>query len=187
MDYAANNRIQQSLGVRDPNYAPHGVYKVLGYRKWIAIAVFSDDQWCLLKSVMRNPDWAEKDTFDTLKGRLENQDILDQHIENWTRVQDGNQLQHQLLEKGVPAGMVHDARGTIEDPQLAQQDFWVYLDHPEVGLTLYNKVPMRFSKTPAIMDTAAPLLGEHTREVLTNFLGYNGSEYEDMEKRKVFE
>jgi crotonobetainyl-CoA:carnitine CoA-transferase CaiB-like acyl-CoA transferase len=186
MDYAANKRIQQPLGVRDANAAPHGVYKVLGYRKWITIAVFSDNQWCLLKRLMGDPDWAEDDTFDTLKGRLENQDILDKHIENWTRVQNGNQLQHRLLEEGVPAGMVHDARGTIEDPQLAQQDFWEYLDHPEVGLTLYNKVPMRFSKTPAIMETAAPLLGEHTYEVLTEFLGYNNVEYEEMKKKKVF-
>lgn len=187
MDYAANKRIQQPLGVRDANAAPHGVYKVLGYRKWIAVAVLSDNQWCSLKDLMGNPDWAEEGTFDTLPGRLENQDTLDRHIESWTRAQNGDQLQQRLIEKGVPAGIVHDARGTIEDPQLEKQDFWAYLDHPEVGLTLYNKVPMRFSKTPAIMDTAAPLLGEHTREVLLDLLNYNDAEYEDMKERKIFE
>lgn len=162
IDYAANERVQQPLGLRDPNAAPHGVYKVLGYRKWIAIAVFSGDHWFGLKKVMENPEWAKDDAFDTLKGRLANQDILDQNIENWTRIQDGNQLQHRLLEAGIPAGMVQDARAMIEDPQIATQDFWAYLDHPEVGLTLYNKVPMRFSKTSAILKTAALLLGQHT-------------------------
>ncbi|BBO88107.1 CaiB/BaiF CoA transferase family protein [Desulfosarcina ovata] len=187
MDYAANRRIQQPLGVRDANAAPHGVYKVLGYRKWIAIAVFSDDQWCVFKEAMGYPDWAEDDTFDTLSGRLDNQDILDQQIEKWTETQDGKQLQHRLMESGVPAGMVQDARATIEDPQLAQQDFWAYLDHPEVGITLYNKVPMRFSKTPAVMKTAAPLLGKHTREVLTDFLAYSDAEFEEMKNKKVFD
>jgi benzylsuccinate CoA-transferase BbsF subunit len=187
MDYAANERIQQPLGLKDPNAAPHGVYKVSGYRKWMAIAVFSDDQWCILKKIMGNPDWADDETFDTLKGRLENQDILDQRIENWTLMQDGSQLQYRLLEAGVPAGMVQDARAMIEDPQIAQQDFWAYLDHPEVGLTLYNKAPMRFSKTPSIMKTAAPLLGKHTYEVLTDFLGYSSAEFEEMDKKKVFD
>lgn len=187
MDYAANKRIQQPLGLKDPNAAPHGVYKVLGYRKWMAIAVFSDDQWCILKKIMGNPDWADDETFDTLKGRLENQDILDQRIENWSRMQDGSQLQYRLLEAGVPAGMVQDARAMIEDPQIAQQDFWAYLDHPEVGLTLYNRAPMRFSKTPAIMKTAAPLLGKHTYEVLTDFLGYSSAEFGEMDKKKVFD
>ena len=136
---------------------------------------------------MENPEWAEDTTFDTVKGRLANQDILDRNIENWTRIQDGNQLQYRLLEAGIPAGMVHDARAMIEDPQIATQDFWAYLDHPEVGLTLYNKMPMRFSKTPAIMKTAAPLLGQHTHEVLKDFLDYSDAEFEKMDKKKVFD
>ncbi|OIN95665.1 MAG: hypothetical protein AUJ48_02710 [Deltaproteobacteria bacterium CG1_02_45_11] len=153
----------------------------------MAIAVFSDDQWCIFKKVMENPEWAEDDKFDTLKSRLKNQDILDQFIENWTRIQDGNQLQYRLLEAGIPAGMVHDARAVIEDPQIAKQDFWAYLDHPEVGLTLYNKVPMRFSKTPAIMKTAAPFLGQHTHEVLKGLLNYSDVEFEEMDQKKVFD
>lgn len=187
MDYAVNRRIAQPLGLKDPNAAPHGAYEVLGYRKWIAIAVLSDDQWTQLKKVMGNPDWAENEKFDILQGRLENQGILDQQIERWTCTQEGDQLQARLLAASVPAGMLHDARATIEDPQLAQQDFWAYLDHPEVGITLYNKVPMRFSKTPAVMKTAAPLLGKHTQEVLTGLLGYSNAEFAAMENKKVFD
>ena len=187
MDYAVNKRIQQPLGVRDPNAAPHGVYKVSGYKKWISIAVFSDNQWCTLKKAMGNPDWAEEDMFGTTQGRLDNQDLLDRKIEEWTMIQDGTKLQYRLLESGVPAGMVQDARAMIEDPQLAQHDFWAYLDHKEVGLTLYNRVPMKFSKTPAIMKTAAPLLGEHTQDVLTDFLEYSDAEFETMKAKKIFD
>jgi len=187
MDYAVNKRIQQPLGSKDPNAAPHGVYKVLGYRKWISIAVFSDNQWCILKKVMGNPDWSEDDMFDTLQGRLDNQDVLDRKIEEWTEIQDGTQLQYRLMESGVPVGMVQDARAVIEDPQLAQNDFWAHLDHPEVGITLYNKVPMRFSKTPAIMETSAPFLGEHTHEVLTDFLGYSDAECKELEDKKILD
>lgn len=187
MDYASNKRIQQPLGLKDSAAAPHGVYKVSGYRKWISIAVFSDNEWCMLKKVMGNPDWAKDNMFDTLQGRLDHQDILDKKIEDWTEIQDGPQLQSKLMKSGVPAGMVQDARAMIEDQQLAQSDFWAYLDHPEVGKTLYNKVPMRFSKTPAIMETAAALLGEHTHEVLTDFLGYSDTEFKKLENKKVFD
>ncbi|RLC31263.1 MAG: CoA transferase, partial [Deltaproteobacteria bacterium] len=50
------------------------------------------------------------------------------------------------------------------------------LDHPEVGITLYNRAPFMLSKTPFQMKTAAPLLGQHTREILTTFLGYTDDE-----------
>ncbi|MDR3556735.1 MAG: CoA transferase, partial [Syntrophobacteraceae bacterium] len=65
MAYAANGDFLGPLGFGDDHAAPHGVYKTLGYRKWVAISIFSEDDWRALKGIMGNPAWADKPEFAT--------------------------------------------------------------------------------------------------------------------------
>lgn len=178
--YAANGEIMGPLGYGDPNAAPHGVYTTLGYRKWLAIAVFSEEEWAALQKVMGYPGWAKDEKFATFPARKANEAELNEHVEAWTKHQYASKLMKQLLEEGVKAGLVNDARAAIEDEHLIEREFWSYLDHPVVGTTLYNRAPMMFSETPIVMEKAAPLLGEHTDEVLTDFLGYSEKELEAL-------
>jgi benzylsuccinate CoA-transferase BbsF subunit/naphthyl-2-methylsuccinate CoA transferase subunit len=185
MVYAANGEILGGMGCGDPDAAPHGVYDTLGYHKWLAISIFTEKEWSSLKEIMGNPSWAEDAKFATLTARKDNEAELNKNIEAWTRDKYGIKLMRQLMEKGVRAGMVNDSRAAIEDEHLIERDFWAYLDHPEVGLTLYNRAPIMFSETPIEMKTAAPLLGEHTDEVLTGFLGYSKEELEQLKAQDV--
>ena len=74
MAYANGGEILGPLGFGDPNAAPHGVYTSLGYRKWVAIAVFSEREWQALKEAMGSPAWAEEARFASFKKRKENED-----------------------------------------------------------------------------------------------------------------
>lgn len=207
MDYAVNGRIQQRMGYHHPNAAPHGVYKTKGEwlkyykekhlahepgepkedRKWITIAVFTEEQWEALKKCMGNPAWAEDPRFSTKEGRLANQDELDARIEEWTSGQYGYPLMLKLLEAGVPAGVVHDPKSVTEDLQLQDRGFWTYLDHPEVSFTIYNEPPVIMSKTPINLRTSAPLLGQHTKEVLTEILQMKEEEIKQLEAAGVLD
>lgn len=185
MTYAANREVQPPIGCGDPDAAPHGVYKTLGYRRWIAIAVFSDDEWNALKRAMGSPAWAEEGRFATLQARQRNSVELDALVEAWTTGQYSDWLMETLTGSGVRAGVVKDAREVVEDPHLRRRNFWSYLDHPVVGSTLYNRAPLVFSRTPLIMETPAPLIGQHTKEVLTGMLGYSEAEVERMIGEKI--
>lgn len=185
MAYAADGTIFEPLGDSDPNAAPHGVYTALGYRKWIAIAVFVQTEWLALKAAMGHPAWAEDEKFATFEARKQNETALNEHIEAWTCNQYTDDLMAQLCRHGVKAGVVNDARGAVEDKHLRQRDFWAYLDHPVVGSTLYNRAPFMMSKTPIEMNTAAPILGEHTRQVLTGMLDYSDTEVDDMIEKEL--
>ncbi len=176
MAYAANGDILGREGYGDPDAAPHGVFATTGYRKWIAIAVFSDEEWQSFKRVMGKPSWAEDKKFASLALRRENEQDLNERIEDWTKWQDGHELMDCFVKAGIRAGVVNDARGAVENKHLIQRKFWSYLDHPEVGITLYNRGPFTMSKTPPQMRTAAPLMGQHTREILTTLLGYSDDE-----------
>lgn len=183
--YGANGEILGPLGYSDPDAAPHGIYKTLGYRKWIAIAVFSEDEWVVFKKVMGSPGWAEDEKFSTLANRKQNEEELNNLIEEWTSRQYGDWLMQELLRNGINAGVVNDARGAIEDEHLRERGFWVYLDHPVVGSTLYNRAPICFSKTPLLMERAAPILGQDTKEILTGMLGYSEKEVDQLVAEEV--
>ena len=185
MVYAANGEIMGAMGCGDPNAAPHGVYTTLGYRKWLAIAVFSNEEWTALQKVMGNPAWAKDAKFATLEARKENEEELNAHIEDWTKDKYAVKLMKALVKEGVKAGIVNDARAAVEDEHLIERDYWAYLNHPVVGSTLYNRAPIMFSETPIEMRKAAPLLGEHTNEVLTGFLGYSDKELEALKAADV--
>jgi len=185
MVYAANGEIMGAMGCGDPNAAPHGVYTTLGYRKWLAIAVFSNEEWTALQKVMGNPAWAKDAKFATLEARKENEEELNAHIEDWTKDKYAVKLMKALVKEGVKAGIVNDARAAVEDEHLIERDYWAYLNHPVVGSTLYNRAPIMFSETPIEMRKAAPLLGEHTDEVLTGFLGYSDKELEALKAADV--
>lgn len=185
MVYAANGEIMGAMGYSDPNAAPHGVYETLGYRKWLAIAVFSDEEWIALQKVMGNPAWAKDKKFDSLSGRKANEEELNSCIEDWTKDKYATKLMKQLVKEGVRAGCVNDARAAVEDEHLIERGFWSYLDHSVVGRTLYNRAPIMFSETPIEMKKAAPLLGEHTDEVLTGFLGYSAKELAELKASDV--
>ena len=183
--YGANGELLGPMGLGDPDAAPHSVYAALGHRKWIAIAVFEESEWRALKKVMGEPQWAEDEKFSSLKARKEHEDELNERIEQWTKSRYADWLMDELIRNGVKAGVVNDARGAIEDEHLRKREFWSYLDHPVVGSTLYNRAPISFSKTPLRMESAAPLLGQHTSEVLTGMLDYSQEEVNKLVEEEV--
>nr|AIS23717.1 succinyl-CoA:R-4-isopropylbenzyl-succinate CoA- transferase subunit F [Thauera sp. pCyN2] len=185
MAYAANGTVQSPLGYGDLEGIPHGIYKTLGYRQSIAIAVFSEDEWASLKTVMGHPAWAEDERFQSAEARRRNEQELNACIESWTSIQYADWLMDELLRNGVKAGMVKDARQVVDDEHLRRRGFWTYLDHPVVGKTLYNRAPISFSRTQIRMKTAAPSIGQHTRELLSGMLGYSMQEIEQLAAEEV--
>lgn len=185
MAYAANGETLSPLGYGDPDAVPHGVYKTLGYRSWIAIAVFDDAQWNALRNAMGDPAWAGEPRFSTAAARREHEEQLNDLIEGWTADQYADWLMDSLLRAGVPAGKVNDARDAVTDEHLRHRGFWAYLDHHEVGSSLYNRAPILFSGTPLRLERPAPWIGQHTKEVLAEMLGYSEAEIEALAKGQV--
>ena len=90
-----------------------------------------------------------------------------------------------LQAKGVSAGVVQNAEDVItRDPQLAHRGHWIKLSHAEMGETIYNGPPFRFSRTVAGLRSAAPLLGEHTREICAE-LGLSDAEIDELIAQEV--
>jgi len=81
-----------------------------------------------------------------------------------------------LQEHGVAAGVVQNASDLANDPQLRQRDFFIELDHPEMGKTISDAIPVRLSDTPAKYHRAAPTPGQDNDYVYKQLLGMSEEE-----------
>lgn len=189
LDYAVNSREQGRKGNREPGMAPHGVYPCQGDDRWIAIACETGQQWEKLRRFIA-PDgdgWPHEERFSSLLGRKSAEDELDGLLGQWTAGRDNRQLMDALQAAGVPAGMVNDCRDLFEDPQLAHRQHFQYLEHPEIGVYATDRSELDLSLTPGKLDRPAPLLGQHTEEVLTDIFGLSVEEYRSLEDDGVLE
>ena len=181
MDYAVNGRIQNRMGNRCPGAAPHGVYPCKGTERWIAIAVFSDEEWQALCKAMGNPEWAGAPKFDTLLNRTENQDELDGLMAKWTKDFTPEELMTRLQAVGVAAGVVQTGEDLVDkDPQLRRRNHFEELDHAEMGTHLSERPPFRLSKTPSEPQRPFPSFGEHTELVCKEILEMGDEEFAEL-------
>ncbi len=174
---------------RGPTVAPHNAYRAKGggYNDWVAIVCHNDAEWRALVDVMGSPDWAMGEKFTTLAGRLEHQEALDTAIEAWTKTLDKYAVMEVCQARGVRAMPVQSSEDRIEnDPQLAHRELFTEMDHPVLGRNKFQNAPFKLSATPAMHKSAAPLVGEHTQEVLEGLLGFSHEEVVDGIENNIF-
>jgi crotonobetainyl-CoA:carnitine CoA-transferase CaiB-like acyl-CoA transferase len=75
-----------------------------------------------------------------------------------------------LAEAGISSGPINDFGAAADDPQLRHRGMWREMPHPRAGTMPFVANPVRFSETPITYDRPPPRLGEHTRNVLAQWL-----------------
>ena len=162
-------------GNRDHFMAPHGVYPTAGEDQWIAIACVSDEAWARLVDILGQPDWASAPQLRSVQGRLAGQDRIDQELADWTRSQDRWEIAHRLQAAGIAAAPLLTSEDRVSDEHLASREAFAIVDHPAVGAEFIYGIPWKLSRTPGSVHSGAPLLGQHTADVLREYLGIDGS------------
>jgi crotonobetainyl-CoA:carnitine CoA-transferase CaiB-like acyl-CoA transferase len=159
---------------RGPTVAPHNAYRTKGggANDWCVLACFSDEEWHRLVALMGSPAWAIDARFCGVQGRLQYQDELDQGIESWTQTLDKYTLTDTCQAAGVRAMPVQGAADrVVHDPQLRARGLYYETEHAVLGRRLFQGAPFHLSQSPADISRPAPLLGEHTRQVMQHVLG----------------
>jgi crotonobetainyl-CoA:carnitine CoA-transferase CaiB-like acyl-CoA transferase len=98
---------------------------------------------------------------------------------------DRSQALGMLSESGVPAISVHRYADLFDDEQIMANDLLVGLHHSHWGAVVQTGTLAKFSATPCRVERAAPLLGEHTGEILAHYLGYNVRRIDDLRRRGI--
>jgi len=178
-NYGESGTVATRIGNRDPEMAPQGVYRCAGEDRWCAITIADDTQWATLTKLMGAPPWALAPELSTLDGRLQAHDAIDDEIAAWTADQDAATLERQLLDAGIAAGMVQRSSDLLADPQYAHLGFHRWLEHPRMGNVPYSGHQYRIAGYDHGPRHAAPMIGQHTFDVLSEFLGLSDDEIAD--------
>lgn len=173
MEFTMNGRIPLPQGNRDDVMAPHGCYRCQGEDKWVAIAVETDEEWKDLCLVMGKPELTNDERFQDGFCRLKNQDELDNIIIEWTSGQSPADVMTQLQKVNIASAPVYGGEELYNDPHLRAREFFVEINHPEVGKRELPGVFAKLSETPGEIRGSDPLLGEHTDWVLHELLAPN--------------
>jgi len=178
--YFANEVAPPRLGNRHPTIVPYETFRASDGD--FVVAVGNDDQWRRFCSVSGFP---EDEQYATNRQRVTNYDVLKPALD--ARLSSGTRASwiERLKSAGVPCGAVRDLHEVFSDPQTQARDMLVELEHSVAGALKMTGTPLKFSDTPASVRTPPPMLGEHTNAILTNDLGFDHAQIDDLRAKGV--
>ena len=153
---------------------PRGAFKCKdGY---IAINIPDDIIWQRLAKSVGRPDLADDPRSATATARVANAGFLQPIIESWMTNKNRAEVVDTLNAAGVPTGPVYTAKDVFADVHFRQRDMLVEINDPEVGPSIFARTTPHLSAAPQIPIGPAPNLGQHTRSILQELLGYSEDE-----------
>ena len=169
--YTWDGRILGRTGNRVPTIAPFDSFKTKDDR-WVIIPAANDKLWTQLCEIMGRPELAKDPRFDTNPNRVKNYDELVEEITKWTSQYDMVDIIKLLQSKGQPVAPIMNIDEVLALPHVQERKMCIEIDDPVAGKVKTIGQPIKFSRTPCVVEKSAPLLGENTREILTE-LGYS--------------
>lgn len=150
-----------------------------GENDWVWIMVVTNRMWDTLCITIERTDLLNDPRFETGEARRENFDALYEEISKWTRPRTKYEAMTILGEAGVPCSRVFDTTDLWTDPHLKSRNFIHKVEHPTLGTIELMRNPILMSRSNVPM-VAAPLLGQHTEDVLRTDLGLGAGEFAEL-------
>ena len=171
-------------GNSDPACAPAAIYPCSGEDNWIAIHVGKDAHWLVLAELI-GADWCQDEAFGTNANRLQNRQLLDEKLSVWSAAHDKHALTAQLQAAGIAAGAVQTTPDLLQDPQNVERGYFIELGNASTPDKPFPGLPVLIDGKRGNGYRAAPRLGEHNREILSDLLGMSNPEIEALEREGV--
>ncbi len=142
--------------------------------------------WERVATVLGHPEWRNDPRFLTNTDRMQNLPALTEAMSAILKTRDKADWIAAFDAAGVPAGPVHTIGEALTHPQTLARNMVVDLVHPQAGATRAIGCPIQFSATPTQVTRPAPLLGEHSRELLREY-GYEDGQIDGFAADGVIE
>lgn len=155
-----------------------------GPNDWIFFMPVTTRMFDTLMTAIERPELAVDERFSTPQARARHGEELDAEISKWTRERTKWEIMEFLGPRGVPVGAVYDSGDIFNDKHLKARGQILEYEHPGRGTVQMPAPPVHLSKndTPVIR---APLLGEHTAEVLCTELGLGAEAVQDLARERA--
>ena len=165
------------MGSAHPLNAPYQAFRTAD--GWINLGAANQTNWLRLLDVLEAPNLADDPQFADNAGRIAHRAALAAKLSGIICTRTTADWLGRLETAGVPAGPVLDVAQMHADPQTTARAMVVAPEHSRLGPVKAIGLPVKFSETPGKVANAAPMFGQHTREVLEEY-GYTATVIDDM-------
>jgi len=162
---------------------PYGVFPCKdGY---VAMVTIEEYHWPWFVKAMGSPEWATDPRWGDKFERMKRADEIEAHLIGWLMDHTKDEIMELAQRHRCPFVKVHNAHDLLQSPHLKARDYFVRVEHPEVGSLSYPGAPAKLSQTPWRMMQRAPLLGEHNEPIVCGRLGYSRNDLSDLRRAGV--
>jgi crotonobetainyl-CoA:carnitine CoA-transferase CaiB-like acyl-CoA transferase len=151
---------------------------------WITVGAANQANWLRLVEVIEAPELLKDKRFGENADRMAHLDELSKELESYFRRRTSSDWLSRFEKAGLPAGPIYNIKEVLEDQQTRAREMLVEVPHKTIGRTKAIGAPVKFSSTPCTVRRGAPVLGEHTAEILTE-IGLTAEEIEGLEREGV--
>ena len=163
----ANGKVPERLGQAHRGSAPYQMFETAdGY---ITVGGAQENFWIALCKVLGCEHFLSDPRYQTKKDRVKNHIQLAGDLTAFFKKYSTQEILKLLDDRGIPAGPVLNHVDVFNDPQTIARGMVERVYHPKVGCMKTLGSPVKLSKTPAKISKSAPLFGEHTDEVLSDW------------------
>jgi formyl-CoA transferase len=180
--WLVDREVPPQAGNDHPTSIPTGVFATADGH--INIAAAGDAIWQRFCSAIGREDFRDNADYATGKARSKNRKALNAEIEAETRKRRSAEWIEIMNEAGVPAGPIYTIDQVFADPQVRHLEAALPVRHPARGEIELVAQPVKLSRTPSTLVSAAPERGEQTDDVLAE-LGYDSDAIADLRRRQI--
>jgi formyl-CoA transferase len=167
---------------------PCGIYPCKGGGPNDYVYVYTSrtnpEHWKRLLTVLGREELIDDPRFASPEARGAHEAEVNALVSAWTRQHDKHEAMRRLGAAGIPAGAVLDTKELAEDATFHDRGILQTMEHPRVEGYCMPTWPVRHDGAPPSVK-AAPLLGEHTADVLASWLGLGAGEIEELLQAKA--
>ncbi|MBR1222421.1 CoA transferase [Bradyrhizobium sp. U87765 SZCCT0131] len=172
--YFASGESPTRRGNVHPTISPYEPFRVAD--GWINVGVANDKFWAIFCDVIGRADLRTDPRFATAPDRARHRTALVDVLAPLFLLQSRAEWLAVLRDAGIPCGAIKTVGEVCEAPQLAARGMVQTVDHPVSGAVRFVARPIRFDDAPPAASAPPPTLGQHTVEILAEWLGWSAQE-----------
>ena len=151
----------------------------------VAIVALTARQWKDLAEIVGHPEMVSDPRFSNLLVQIHNHEEAVRFIEEWTSTHTSQEIMSILESRKIPCGIAYTAAQVNNDENLRQRGMFQKVHHQKYGDVDIPGFPFKLSESSGSIRMPAPGMGEHSRFILEQWLGYTSDEVQDLCKKGI--
>jgi CoA:oxalate CoA-transferase len=185
MRYFATGQVPGPLGTRHPTSTPFQAFPTKDGHIVLALSWNLESQWEVLCGLVGCPELIDDPRYTTSASRTEHHAELEPVLSAALRKRTTAEWLAEFEPLDLPCGPVNTIAQAAEDPQILAREMLVEVTHPVIGPFKLANTPIKLSRTPGGIAGPSPAVGQHTDDVLEDWLGLKREQLEALRQRQV--